>query len=287
MQRQNSQLTPVQTLRTPTGLKKINQPLNNYQAFYSIIDSFYNFDPRFLNMTIPFNKSFNTNLIAVVIILLGYLTGWTLLKSIGYFALSGALTNWLAIHMLFEKVPYLYGSGVIPERFEDFKASIKRLMMEQFFTEQNIGQFIHDEERQGDKLLNLTPLLDAVDYEKIYQNLVTAIMESSFGSMLQMMGGAEALAPLQEPLTLKLRDTLSDMVTTESFKNALQEGLDVHKISDDIIVKIETVIDKRLSELTPQMVKEMVQTIIHEHLGWLVIWGGIFGGLMGALFAFA
>ncbi|MCF7988380.1 MAG: DUF445 domain-containing protein [Methylovulum sp.] len=238
-------------------------------------------------MNIQSNKSFNTNLIAVVIILIGYLTGWTLLKSIGYFALSGALTNWLAIHMLFEKVPYLYGSGVIPERFEEFKSSIKRLMMEQFFTEQNIGQFIHDEERQGGKLLNLTPLLDAVDYEKIYQNLVTAIMESSFGSMLQMMGGAEALAPLQEPLTLKLRDTLAEMVTTEGFKNALQEGLDVHKISDDIIVKIETVIDKRLSELTPQMVKEMVQTIIHEHLGWLVVWGGIFGGLMGALFAFA
>ena len=285
--RRNTTCVLLFTVLTLMRIAEIKQSLNNYQAFYSIITLIYNFDPRFLNMNIQSNKIFNTNLIAVVIILIGYLTGWTLLKSIGYFALSGALTNWLAIHMLFEKVPYLYGSGVIPERFEEFKSSIKRLMMEQFFTEQNIGQFIHDEERQGGKLLNLTPLLDAVDYEKIYQNLVTAIMESSFGSMLQMMGGAEALAPLQEPLTLKLRDTLAEMVTTEGFKNALQEGLDVHKISDDIIVKIETVIDKRLSELTPQMVKEMVQTIIHEHLGWLVVWGGIFGGLMGALFAFA
>ena len=285
--RRNTTCVLLFTVLTLMRIAEIKQSLNNYQAFYSIITLIYNFDPRFLNMNIQSNKSFNTNLIAVVIILIGYLTGWTLLKSIGYFALSGALTNWLAIHMLFEKVPYLYGSGVIPERFEEFKSSIKRLMMEQFFTEQNIGQFIHDEERQGGKLLNLTPLLDAVDYEKIYQNLVTAIMESSFGSMLQMMGGAEALAPLQEPLTLKLRDTLAEMVTTEGFKNALQEGLDVHKISDDIIIKIETVIDKRLSELTPQMVKEMVQTIIHEHLGWLVVWGGIFGGLMGALFAFA
>ncbi len=285
--RRNTTCALLLTVIALMRIAEIKQSLNNYQVFYSIITLFYNFDPRFLNMNIQSNKSFNTNLIAVVIILIGYLTGWTLLKSIGYFALSGALTNWLAIHMLFEKVPYLYGSGVIPERFEEFKSSIKRLMMEQFFTEQNIGQFIHDEERQGGKLLNLTPLLDAVDYEKIYQNLVTAIMESSFGSMLQMMGGAEALAPLQEPLTLKLRDTLAEMVTTEGFKSALQEGLDVHKISDDIIIKIETVIDKRLSELTPQMVKEMVQTIIHEHLGWLVVWGGIFGGLMGALFAFA
>ena len=42
----------------------------------------------------------------------------------GLFALSGGLTNWLAIHMLFERIPFLYGSGVIPERFEDFKQGI-------------------------------------------------------------------------------------------------------------------------------------------------------------------
>ena len=37
------------------------------------------------------------------------------------FGLSGALTNWLAIHMLFEKVPGLYGSGIIPLRFNSLK----------------------------------------------------------------------------------------------------------------------------------------------------------------------
>jgi len=40
-----------------------------------------------------------------------------ILSSIGLFALSGSITNWLAVHMLFEKVPFLYGSGVIPARF--------------------------------------------------------------------------------------------------------------------------------------------------------------------------
>ena len=55
----------------------------------------------------------------------------------------------------------------------------------------------------------------------------------------------------------------------------------------DIIDKIESVIDKRLNELTPLMVKEMVQGIIRQHLGWLVVWGGIFGALMGAMFVFA
>jgi len=233
------------------------------------------------------NKSVITNFTAVIIIVIGYIFSASFIKSIGFFALSGAITNWLAIYMLFEKVPYLYGSGVIPERFEEFKLSIKKLMMEQFFTVTNIEQFIEKEEQQGGKLLDLQPLLNAVDYEKIYEGLVSSIMESSFGGMLMMMGGTEALVPLKEPFTEKMRATLVATVESDAFKAALQHGLNAHKIGEDIVSKIEIVIDKRLSELTPQLVKEMVQLIISEHLGWLVVWGGVFGGVMGVLLAFA
>jgi uncharacterized membrane protein YheB (UPF0754 family) len=233
------------------------------------------------------NKSVITNFISVVIILIGYIFSAPFIKSIGFFALSGAITNWLAIYMLFEKVPYLYGSGVIPDRFEEFKHSIKQLMMEQFFTVNNIEQFIETEEQQGGKLLDLHPLLNAVDYDKIYEGLVSSIMESSFGGMLIMMGGADALAPLKEPFSEKMRQTLVGTIESDAFKTALQHGLNAHKIGEDIVSKIETVIDKRLSELTPQLVKEMVQLIISEHLGWLVVWGGVFGGVMGVLLAFA
>jgi uncharacterized membrane protein YheB (UPF0754 family) len=232
------------------------------------------------------NKNISTNAAAVGLILFAALIGSPFLKSVGFFALSGAITNWLAIHMLFEKVPYLYGSGVIPERFEEFKSSIKDLMMRQFFTVENIEQFIETEEEEGSRVLNLEPFFAAVDYDKIYESLVSSIMESSFGGMLVMMGGAEALAPLKEPFTAKIRLTLAEMVDSELFKTALKQGLDSHKIGTDIVDKVETVIDKRLAELTPQMVKEMVQAIIREHLGWLVVWGGVLGGLLGAVFSF-
>lgn len=236
-----------------------------------------------------FNKSFITNLIAIAIITAGYFSPVysDLIKSIGFFALSGAITNWIAIHMLFEKVPLLYGSGVIPNRFEEFKTSIKDLMMNQFFTVENIEQFIQTEEQQGGNVLNLEPLMAAVDYDKIFEGLISSIMESSFGSMLQMMGGEEALIPLKEPFTEKMKVTLTEMVESDKFKAALEQGLDAHKIGEDIIGKVETVIDKRLNELTPQLVKEMVQEIIRQHLGWLVVWGGVFGGLIGAAFSFA
>jgi len=235
-----------------------------------------------------FNKSFFANLIAIAIIATGYVcpVQSELMKSIGFFALSGAITNWIAIHMLFEKVPLLYGSGVIPNRFEEFKTSIKDLMMNQFFTLENVQQFIQTEEKQGGKVLNLEPLMEAVDYDKVYEGLVSSIMESSFGGMLQMMGGEEALVPLKEPFTAKMKLTLLEMVESDRFQAALEQGLDAHKIGEDIIGKVETVIDKRLNELTPQLVKEMVQDIIRQHLGWLVVWGGVFGGLIGAAFSF-
>ena len=235
------------------------------------------------------NKSFLTNLTAILIIVAGYLCPIEpdLMKSIGFFALSGAVTNWLAIHMLFEKVPFLYGSGVIPNRFDEFKFAIKDLMMKQFFTQENVEQFIEAEEQQGSHVLNIDPLMNAIDYEKIYEGLVTSIMESSFGSMLQMMGGEQALAPLREPFIEKMKNTLREMVESERFKDVLKLGLDSHKIGQDIVSKIETIIDKRLNELTPQLVKEIVQKIIKIHLGWLVVWGGVFGGILGAAFSFA
>jgi len=236
-----------------------------------------------------FNKSFLTNLTAILIIVAGYLFPIEpdLIKPIGFFALSGAITNWLAIHMLFEKVPFLYGSGVIPNRFDEFKYAIKDLMMRQFFTQENVEQFIEAEEEQGSHIFNIDPLLNAINYDHVYDGLVTSIMESSFGSMLQMMGGEQALIPLKEPFTEKMKTTFREMVNSERFKDVLKKGLDSQKVGQDVVSKIETIIDKRLSELTPQLVKEIVQKIIKVHLGWLVVWGGIFGGVLGAVFSFA
>lgn len=232
------------------------------------------------------DKNYSTNGVALLVTLIGLISSSGFITSVGFFALSGAITNWLAIHMLFEKVPYLKGSGVIPARFEEFKGAIKTLMMSQFFTAQNIEQFIETEEQSGSKVLNLEPLLKVVDYDKIYDSLVVTILESPFGSMLMMMGGVEALTPLKEPFVTKVQATLIEMVDSSEFKTALQHGLNAQKISGDLVAKIETVIDKRLSELTPQLVKEMVQAIIKEHLGWLVVWGGVIGGLLGGVFSF-
>jgi uncharacterized membrane protein YheB (UPF0754 family) len=226
------------------------------------------------------NKSFITNIIALVIIFIGHLQHNALLFSAGLFAFSGAITNWLAIHMLFEKVPGLYGSGVIPERFESFKTAIKSLMMEQFFTEKNIQRFLNDEVSSTSSF-DLQPVIEQVDFNPTFDSLVEVITASSFGGMLAMLGGAEALQPLKEPFIEQMQRSVVDISQSDKVKQAIQKQLGSNEMQHDIQARIEEIIDQRLNELTPKLVKEMVQKIIKEHLGWLVVWGGIFGGIIG------
>ena len=230
------------------------------------------------------NKSLATNLIALAVTVTAYYIHHDILFSIGIFALSGAITNWLAIHMLFEKVPGLYGSGVIPAHFEDFKLGIRNLMMTQFFNEENIDRFLN-KSQPAHIGQHLAPVIQKLDLTTAYDTLVKTIMESSFGSMLAMFGGQEALVPLKEPFIENMRTAIVDISATESFSKLLIEELEQPDMINDIRNNIEEIVDKRLDELTPQLVKIIIQDMIRQHLGWLVIWGGLFGGLIGLISA--
>ena len=205
---------------------------------------------------------------------------------IGLFAFSGAITNWLAVHMLFEKVPGLYGSGVIPARFEDFKSAIRTMMMEQFFSQKNLDKFM-DESGSHDIELALSPVIEKVDLSPAFEKLVKVIMESSFGSMLGMFGGQEALTPLKEPFMLNMKESLVEMTVSPEFHQLLNTEMKQPNITDDIREKVSQIIEQRLDELTPKTVKTIIQEMIKRHLGWLVVWGGFFGGIIGGVSAWA
>jgi uncharacterized membrane-anchored protein YjiN (DUF445 family) len=220
------------------------------------------------------NKSFLTNFICLLISIVGYFSPShsDLIFMTGIFALSGGITNWLAIHMLFEKVPLLYGSGVVPNRFEEFKAAIKCLIVEQFFTREHMEKIFKENTSQAAG--NIT---DMVDFDRIFIGLTETIENSQLGGMLKMVGGKEALEPLREPITLKLKDIISDLAS----EKANGEGDD--DFTGSLITEVEHIIDKRLEELTPENVKKIVKNMIKKHLGWLVVWGGIFGGSIGLI----
>lgn len=229
------------------------------------------------------NKSLVTNLLAILLIAIGFFTPYysEQIKNMGLYAFSGAITNWLAIHMLFEKVPGLYGSGIITERFEEFKIEIKKLIMTQFFTQENVKKFM-SESAQDMISIDKDSLMKFVDFDKAFAKLKSAIMESSFGGMLSMFGGEAALEPLRDKFKEKFQEVALEMLNNKDLINHFTSS----NSNPSFTANIKTMVDGRLNELTPKMVKEIIQGMIKEHLGWLVVWGGVFGALIGLVTSF-
>ena len=234
------------------------------------------------------NMSLMTNLVSVGLVGVGYAIPSSNplanpIRQIGLYAASGAITNWLAIYMLFEKIPGLYGSGVIPSRFEEFKLGIRNLIMEEFFNRENVQSFFDSQIANTSIAIDAGPVLEIVDFDAMFERLVAAIVNSPFGGMLGLFGGAKALEPLRKPFEENVRQEIRQMVASPRLGEAIQKSINLPNRSDEILEKVDGIVQKRLSELSPAMVKEIVQEMIREHLGWLVVWGGVLGGLIGLI----
>lgn len=229
-----------------------------------------------------FNKHLTPNLIALALIGISFVLAdpWhALVLSTGLFALSGALTNWLAVHMLFERVPGLYGSGVITLHFEEFKAGILRMVHDELFSANNVERLLSSD--TAAPMVNLEPMMDAIDLDAAYDQLVATIVESSFGSMLAMVGGEAALQPLREPFKVRMHAFLENTAKSPRVQALITEQLGKAAASEQFVNKLDQLLRARLDEMTPEMVRDIMQRMIRAHLGWLVVWGGVFGGLIG------
>jgi len=228
------------------------------------------------------NKNILPNLVALLIIAASFLFPdpvRAVLLSTGLFALSGALTNWLAVHMLFERIPGIYGSGVIVLHFEQFKAGILRMVHEHLFDPDRVDKVLSKPE--GGMNIDLQPIIASVDLDVAYDQLVETVMESSFGSMLGMLGGESALEGIREPFKRRMGKYLEDAASSPRFQKIVNEQVASMASSEQFMTRLDAVLQARLDELTPEMVRDIMQQMIRKHLGWLVVWGGVFGGLIG------
>ncbi len=124
-----------------------------------------------------------------------------------------------------------------------------------------------------------------VDYDAMFKRLVDAVQASPFGGMLGMFGGTKVLEPLREPFEVNIRQEICALVESPKLHEAIMASTDMPSHAHDIIAKVDVIVQKRLDELTPGLVKEIIQKMIREHLGWLVVWGGVFGALIGLVAA--
>ena len=207
--------------------------------------------------------------------LLHHLGPWLL--AAGLFGFAGGITNWLAVKMLFDRVPLLYGSGVVPGRFREIRETIKDLIMTHFFDEQYLRRFFAEGEGlfpTSDLEEKLLALLKSDQADTAIAAQLEKLRAGPFGMFIGI-AGVDVLKPMVqqflEGLAVDLAPTLKEQLESEMFDvSALRE-------------QVDGLLDKKLEELTPEVVKQMVEQVIREHLGWLIVWGNVFGGAIGLL----
>lgn len=237
-------------------------------------------------LRIGFGKSPATTLISLLIVEIGLLTpgiAGDAVLNIGLFAASGAITNWIAIHMLFEKIPGLYGSGVVQARFEEIRAEIRNLILEEFFDLAHVKAVLEQTATSAAGSFDLAPILAKVDLDPAWNKLVETVMASPLGGSLSFMGGAKALDPLRDPFLSNTRALVTEIASSDTVSAAIADAASSHADAEAVRSKIESIVDERVRELTPQRVKAIIQRMIKDYLGWLVVWGGVFGGALGLI----
>jgi len=199
----------------------------------------------------------------------------------GLFGFAGGVTNWLAIKMLFDEVPGLYGSGIIPKQFKQIRMTMKVMIMDTFFAPAFLEKQLKDklgsftDSKVVEEKLQL--LLDSPEFEAVLDKKLASLGSSPMGVMLSMMSlNAAKIKPFVKPF---ISGIAADIGTMLGQMVEGPGGFPVEKIRNEV----EKLMDERLKELTADRVKMLIEAIMRAHLGWLVVWGNVFGGLIGVI----
>ncbi|KNC50745.1 uncharacterized protein AMSG_06634 [Thecamonas trahens ATCC 50062] len=191
----------------------------------------------------------------------------------GLFGFAGGVTNWLAVKMLFDNVCGLPGSGVIPKRFREIRASIKDMFLKTFFERRFLENYLEQKAGQLTASINIEDKIQAL----LESPQVDAIIDSKLGMMLAMLGiDPASLKPIIKPFVLDMGSDMAPLLMDMFDANSM---LNVDTMREEV----EQMMDVKLQELTPDAVKRLIEDVIREHLGWLIVWGNVFGGVLGLL----
>jgi len=237
-----------------------------------------------------YTKTFASNACTFALMLVGVFmksfgdagpyTRWVL--AAGVFGFAGGITNWLAVHMLFERVPGLYGSGVIPLRFVEIRETVKDTMMKTFFDSEYLERYLRTklaslaEGSDGAALqAELSRMLGSPAVEQMVEAQLEGLKAKPEGLILAMQGiEPRSLKPVVMAFIKGAAADLGPIIATQLDPAAI---MPVHRLR----AEIDSLMSTKLLELTPERVRALLEEVIRVHLGWLVVWGNVFGAAIG------
>ncbi len=228
-----------------------------------------------------FHKGNLSNLVSFVLLIAGLATvettswgSWIL--AAGLFGFAGGITNWLAVKMLFDRVPLLYGSGVIPNRFREIRETVKDLIMIHFFDAEYLERFFAgrmDALSEDPELeRKVIELLTSEEADEIISRKLEELQAAPAGAMLKMVGTSTI-----KPLVVQFVSGVGTELAPRLAAALTQSNLEVNALRQ----QVDQLLEAKLEELTPAVVKRMMEEVMREHLGWLIVWGNVFGGMIG------
>jgi hypothetical protein len=106
----------------------------------------------------------------------------------GLFGFAGGLTNWLAVKMLFDRIPGLIGSGVIPRQFKEIRAAVKDAVLEMFFDETFLKEYLGSRAKQMIASMNFPKLfkdtVSSPDFDELFLSKLTELSQKPEGLLL-------------------------------------------------------------------------------------------------------
>jgi len=181
--------------------------------------------------------------------------------------------------MLFDKIPFLYGSGIILDRFKEIRETVKNVIMRTFFDREYLTKYLDQKAPTILSSLNLNEklkqLLESPTVDALIDSKLTELNTKPEGMLFAMMGmNLLQLKPLIKPFVVGMGSELIPLLTKNLEPSKM---LDIGFLREEV----DNLMSEKLEELTPERVKTLIEDVIRDHLGWLIVWGNIFGGLVG------
>ena len=203
------------------------------------------------------------------------------LVSFGVFALAGGVTHWLAIKMLFDRIPLLYGSGIILRNFREIRTSVKDALMSAFFDEASLQQYLKSKISHFLSGANLDErikgFLNNPAFESIIDRKLDTLSQRPEGLVVAMMGvSVDQLKPMIKPFIMGLSNDIAPLFS---------RMIDPDQFLDLSFVRMELdgLMNDKLKDMDAKRVRNILKSIMKDHLGWLIVWGNLLGGIIGVV----
>ncbi|KAI8504534.1 hypothetical protein Bbelb_176520, partial [Branchiostoma belcheri] len=183
-------------------------------------------------------------------------------RAMGLFSVSGGVTNWLAVKMLFDRIPGLIGSGVITSQFKEIRQTVKNVVLETFFETEYLENYMH--RKSGEFLAafqiesKLQRLLQSERVMQIIDNQVQKLYKKPEGMMLAMMGVdagklSKMIQPLMKGLSRDMTPVLAKNLKTFEFMNA-----------ESMRAQVDEMMTVKMEEFTPPKVKKTTGNMVES-----------------------